>query len=316
MNLLDCKLYWSKDGLSFCDTPFHPSKIRKLHCQHGPQYYKGKDHKTDRILVQSTRKLNCSAVVVIREYQVFKSFKILNEEKIELSQKGLRQLKECRSQELRKALQEKHVVEVDTVYHVSLPCNEAHCHHPVGEVTGMTQRMHPMLKQKIFQIVQEGLINPQEVRKVLHEYVKIEFKENCPDMSNCSYFPTVEDVRNHIYLAKQGLQYSKLDQENLELKIKEWSRSKNSKHSFRPFNNNAESEQTLLWVHQESWQQDLLAKYGNVITLMDATYKTTCYDVPLFFLCVRTNVGYQTVAEFVVQTETKEHILEAIEILK
>ena len=45
-------------------------------------------------------------------------------------------------------------------------------------------------------------------------------------------------------------------------------------------------------------------------------YKTTRYDVPLFFLCVRTNVGYQTVAEFVVQTETKEHILEAIEILK
>ena len=233
-----------------------------------------------------------------------------------MSQKGLRQLKECRLQELRKALQEKHIVEVDTVYHVSLPCNEAHCRHPVGEVAGMAQRVHPMLKQKIFQIVQEGLTNPQEVRKVLREYVKIEFKENCPDMSNRSYFPTVEDVRNHIYLAKQGLQYSKLDQENLELKIKEWSRSKNSKHHFRPFNNNAESEQTLLWVHQESWQQDLLAKYGNVITLMDATYKTTRYDVPLFFLCVRTNVGYQTVAEFVVQTETKEHILEAIEILK
>ena len=49
---------------------------------------------------------------------------------------------------------------------------------------------------------------------------------------------------------------------------------------------------------------------------MDATYKTTRYDVPLFFVCVRTNVGYQTVAEFVIQTESKEQILEAIDILK
>ena len=49
---------------------------------------------------------------------------------------------------------------------------------------------------------------------------------------------------------------------------------------------------------------------------MDATYKTTHYDVPLYFLCVRTNVGYQTVAKFVVQSESKESILKAIEILK
>ena len=49
---------------------------------------------------------------------------------------------------------------------------------------------------------------------------------------------------------------------------------------------------------------------------MDATYKTTRYDVPLFFVCVRTNVGYQTVAEFVVQRESEERILEAINILK
>ena len=45
----------------------------------------------------------------------------------------------------------------------------------------------------------------------------------------------------------------------------------------------AKCSQTLLWVHQDDWQKDLLVKYGNTITLIDATYKTTKYDLALFF---------------------------------
>ena len=62
-------------------------------------------------------------------------------------------------------------------------------------------------------------------------------------------------------------------------------------------------QQTLLWVHQSKWQQELLARYGNTITLIDATYETiqtTKYDLALFFICVKTNVGYSVVAKFVV----------------
>ena len=77
-----------------------------------------------------------------------------------------------------------------------------------------------------------------------------------------------------------------------------------------------EYEQTLLWIHQESWQQDLLIKYGNTITLMDATYKTTQYELALFFLTVRTNVGYSVVAEFVIQHEKTEDIAEALKFIK
>lgn len=76
-----------------------------------------------------------------------------------------------------------------------------------------------------------------------------------------------------------------------------------------------DSNQTLLFVHQEAWQQDLLSRYGNTISLMDATYKTTKYEVALFFVTVKTNVGYSVVAEFVVQSETKENISEALSIV-
>ena len=76
------------------------------------------------------------------------------------------------------------------------------------------------------------------------------------------------------------------------------------------------SENTLLYVHQEDWQKELLVKYGNMMSLLDATYKTTKYELPLFFLCVRTNVGYLVVADFIIQGESAEKITEALNVLK
>jgi hypothetical protein len=75
-------------------------------------------------------------------------------------------------------------------------------------------------------------------------------------------------------------------------------------------------DQTLLYVHQEKWQQDLLVKYVNTITLLDAAYKTTKYDLALFFVCVKTNVNYTVVADFIVQSETSDQIKEALDVLK
>ena len=40
------------------------------------------------------------------------------------------------------------------------------------------------------------------------------------------------------------------------------------------------------------------------------------YSVPLFFLCVRTNVNYIVVGVFVTQSEKKEDIREALEVFK
>jgi len=71
----------------------------------------------------------------------------------------------------------------------------------------------------------------------------------------------------------------------------------------------------FLWVHQYKWQKDLLLKYGNTICLIDATHKTTKYELPLFFVCVRTNVGYSVVSEFILESESTENISEAMQIL-
>ena len=79
-----------------------------------------------------------------------------------------------------------------------------------------------------------------------------------------------------------------------------------------------ECTQTLLWVHQNEWQKDLLVKYGNTITLrlIDTTYKTTKYDLALFFLCVKTSVNNTVVAEFIVQSESANEMADTLKIIK
>lgn len=72
---------------------------------------------------------------------------------------------------------------------------------------------------------------------------------------------------------------------------------------------------SFIFVHQEPWQQHLLIRYGNILALLDATYKTTKYSLPLFLLCVRSNAGYIPVAEFIVEQETCHHIAEALRII-
>ena len=51
----------------------------------------------------------------------------------------------------------------------------------------------------------------------------------------------------------------------------------------------------FLLIHQEEWQKQLLAQFGE-LALIDATYKTTCYDLALFFVVVKTNISYIVVA--------------------
>ena len=140
--------------------------------------------------------------------------------------------------------------------------------------------------------------------------------------------------------------FSKCDQTNVSAKVEEWQRQhpKDLFH-FRPYaERNKESDiavpedcdnikddeyyedevkvsgttcaQSLLFVHQTAWQRRLLQRYGNNICLLDATYRTTRYSLPLFFLAVKTNVDYQVVGSFIIQHETTEAIAEALQTLK
>lgn len=72
----------------------------------------------------------------------------------------------------------------------------------------------------------------------------------------------------------------------------------------------------LFFAHQKAWQKRLLNLYGNEISLLDATYKTMRYELPLFFLVVMTNVNYMVVGSFIIQRETTASIQDALEIFR
>ncbi|XP_049962130.1 uncharacterized protein LOC126482194 [Schistocerca serialis cubense] len=55
---------------------------------------------------------------------------------------------------------------------------------------------------------------------------------------------------------------------------------------------------------------------GFRVCLLDATYKTTKYDIPLFFLVVRANECYLVVGIFFIQVENTASIKEALDIFK
>ena len=229
-----------------------------------------------------------------------------------------------------------------------MPLPEAHTNHTVSVESGFSNRLHEKIIRKIEELVESGIVSVPYIRKALRHYVQ---KDLCsgdqiqPELHDRAYFPTRQDIRNHVHKFIVAGRLSNLDQEHLGKKVEQWkSDSPLTKIFFRPCTEKEETDQEgpaktnmengfsiedddedqdtaatgkdFLFVHQESWQQHLLAKYGNTLSLLDATYKTTRYAMPLFFLCVRTNVGYLPVAEFICQHETHTHIEEALSVIK
>ena len=73
---------------------------------------------------------------------------------------------------------------------------------------------------------------------------------------------------------------------------------------------------SLLFVYQIGWQKRIFALYGNELVLLDATYRTTRYALPLFFSVVKTNINYQVVAVFITENESEDNIKEALTVIK
>ena len=312
------RIFWSHLKASFDNTPFEIVRKDRRECQFGPHYFKKRPRKSDRLYIQGTRKLGCQAHIEVHEYKLYPDFSFQRTE--EMKGKVLRKMQETKLNALKQALRNKDPVKTVSKFFVSLPTAESHAH-PTGVISGPTQKMHPCISKKIEELAKEGYTDPTEVQKVLKEYVKhVSTDVVEPSPFDRAYFPTTTDIGNHLYKARMGLQLSKIDQENLAAKVKEWQKHTGEDfHYFRPYKSETDGHgevTQLLWVHQQKWQQDLMCRYGNQISLIDATYRTMRYELPLFFVCTRTNVGYSIIAQFVVQSESEECIAEALCVLK
>ncbi len=202
-----------------------------------------------------------------------------------------------------------------------------HKDHVLGSTVTISHIVDKRVIGKIHELVGKNVTHPNEVRRCLNEYVEKGILANVtaeerPKISCRKYYPTKQDLRNDITRAIAAQKYCEDAQESLRHKVESWKADRNCNIFCRPTGKDdangcaLETEQKFLFVHQEEWQQRLLKRYGSELVLMDATYKTTKYALPLFFICIHSNVGYKVVAEFICQNEDSESIAEALGILK
>jgi len=217
-------------------------------------------------------------------------------------------------------------------------------------VAGISQRIDARIVDKIHGLVSEGVRDVSEMKRHLNVYVRNNLFQGTtpPPKSDKRFHPSTTTIKNHMYIAVIKQRLSKVDQANLMEKIKVWrTQYEEDFFEFRPYlspnscvmdNSNSSSfecsedntcgededlkvddgtsNKGLLFVHQTKWQRRLLIRYGNELCLLDATYRTTKYSLPLYFLVVKTNMEYKVVASFVTQTETTAAIKEALTVIK
>ena len=162
--------------------------------------------------------------------------------------------------------------------------------------------------------------------------------EELPDSSNKRFFPRKSTIRNHMIQARRKFCLSLTDQECLTHKIDKWKKEFPATNIFfRPKgimdNNSVDAtkdstedkdevklesgtETSLLFVYQSDQHRRLPSRYGNKLVLLDVTYRTTWYALPLFLFVVKTNIDYQIAATFVTENEKEESIVEALKIIK
>ena len=228
--------------------------------------------------------------------------------------------KEDTMRNLKIALQNSENPPTSTFIHLKIPLLEVH-NHTIGAGSCFSRPIHPKLKNQIQVMVGQGITNIAFVKRALKQYV---LNDLCgedlqrPHNNDEAYFPSNTTIQNHIHMALVAGRYSALDQENLAKEVAEWKvEDEGNRFFFRKCTNGGDEdlEHQFLFIHQHHKQIRLLQRYGEMV-LLDATYKTSKYSMPLFFLVVRTNVGYKPVAEFVCESETTKSIAEALDILK
>ena len=79
---------------------------------------------------------------------------------------------------------------------------------------------------------------------------------------------------------------------------------------------NSDETSSVVFVHQSRWQRTMMHRYGHPVCLIDATYNTTVYELPLFMLCVLTNVGFVVVATFMLSDEQAASIQAALQVIR
>ncbi|XP_057359665.1 calcium-responsive transcription factor isoform X5 [Manis pentadactyla] len=225
------RLMWKSQYVPYDGIPFVNAGSRAvvMECQYGPRR---KGFQLKKIGEQESRscqlyKATCPARIYIKKVQKFPEYRVPTDPKID--KKIIRMEQEKAFNMLKKNL-----VDAGGVlrWYVQLPTQQAHQYHelempclplspsifpmssPEEEETAvrdencaLPSRLHPQVAHKIQELVSQGIEQVYAVRKQLRKFVERElFKpDEVPERHNLSFFPTVNDIKNHIHEVQKSL---------------------------------------------------------------------------------------------------------------
>ncbi|CAG2191830.1 unnamed protein product [Mytilus edulis] len=326
---LDKKKIWWDNHIPFDGIPYCLLGSEVWDCHHGPDRHVNdkkklvakKDEMEEehpytknskkRFLVQSTKKMDCKSQITLKAVVKFPDFKIDGLDSTYRRKKCASNLRAANFNHVKK----------DVKIVLILPDAKSHQNHLIGEFSGYSQPLDSQVKEHIRELVFDGVRKVSEMKRHLNIFVKRELSLDMP-ITNRRFHPNERDIRNHMYLALTKTRFSKNDQQNLQCLVRKWEAEYTLDTFFlrlgsdgkqkEKINDDVEEVPQFLFVHQSETQKRLLNIYGQEICLLDATYKTSRYDLPLFLVCVNTNVGYSVVASFIVANENRYTIQEAL----
>ncbi|XP_066431525.1 calcium-responsive transcription factor isoform X2 [Eleutherodactylus coqui] len=224
------RLMWKSQYVPYDGIPFINAGSRAIvmECQYGPRR-KGSQPKKS-VETDSTNgqmyKATCPARIYIKKVKKFPSYRVPTDPKID--KKLIKLEQETAFKLLKKDLEANEGV---LRWYVQLPDQEAHQYHSldpgcfsssptsfqppneeedelIGEENStLPSRLHPCVAEKICELVEKGIHEVYAVRKQLRKFVERElFKpDEIPERHNLTYFPTVNDLKNHIHEVQKAL---------------------------------------------------------------------------------------------------------------
>ncbi|KAM7316310.1 hypothetical protein ACRRTK_024990 [Alexandromys fortis] len=225
------RLMWKSQYVPYDGIPFVNAGSRAvvMECQYGPRR---KGFQLQRLSEQGSRschlyRATCPARIYIKKVQKFPEYRVPTDP--QMDRKMIRV-----EQEKAFSMLKKNLVDAGGVlrWYVQLPTQQAHQYHELetrglslspspfpmssleeeetvvrDENCALPSRLHPQVAHKIQELVSQGIGQVYAVRKQLRKFVERElFKpDEVPERHNLSFFPTVNDIKNHIHEVRKSL---------------------------------------------------------------------------------------------------------------
>ncbi|OWK58465.1 Calcium-responsive transcription factor [Lonchura striata] len=226
------RLMWKSQYVPYDGIPFVNAGSRAIvmECQYGPRRKGFQPKKTgeQESTFSQLYKATCPARIYIKKVQKFPEYRVPTDPKID--KKIIRMEQEKAFNMLKKNL-----IDAGGVlrWYVQLPTQQAHQYHEMetsclpaspshlsmsspeeeeeevirDENSTLPSRLHPQVADKIRELVSQGVEQVYAVRKQLRKYVERELftPDEVPERHNLSFFPTVNDIKNHIHEVQKSL---------------------------------------------------------------------------------------------------------------